>query len=446
MSGDGGKHEAIDDDPRFALVRDIAQTELEGSGEGVFTVERTILSVARAYGLDVGVLVLPVQLLLTARAEQGYATAVVRATPGISRLDRVDALHRLVFEIRAGLPLAEARRQLDALRAAPIPYPTWLRVIGVALFAGGFAPSVVGTAKELGVATLLGLLMGVIVMTFEERRLSPLLPFVGAFVVATVTLTVFGSVSHISGPVLLMLPALFVVLPGDYLSGAVGELAIGRIVPGATRLIWALFLLLQLLIGILVADQITGRGLSSLTESAHTSALPFWVETLGWIPFSIGLAWTFNAPERAIPWMTGLVIGTFLVQRGADLITGELTATIIAGVALGAVATTLSRSPTRPARLLLFLGGFFVLTVGALGLRGLAEVVAGHSDAGVRDLLNLLLLVPTVSLGLMFGYLIAPRRLPAWLSPMRKRPLAGRPTTDEISDEDGTTFGPPFES
>jgi Putative threonine/serine exporter len=105
--------------PRFALVRDIAQTELEGSGEGVFTVERTILSVARAYGLDVEVLVLPVQLLLTARAEQGYATAVVRATPGISRLDRVDALHRLVFEIRAGLPLAAARRQLDALRAAP---------------------------------------------------------------------------------------------------------------------------------------------------------------------------------------------------------------------------------------------------------------------------------------------------------------------------------------
>ena len=131
--------------------------------------------------------------------------------------------------------------------------------------------------------------------------------------------------------------------------------------------------------------------------------------------------------------MTGLVIGTFLVQRGADLITGELTATIIAGVALGAVATTLSRSPTRPARLLLFLGGFFVLTVGALGLRGLAEVIAGQSDAGVRDLLNLLLLVPTVSFGLMLGYLIAPRRLPAWLSPMRKRALAGRPTTDEIS-------------
>ena len=122
----------------------------------MFTVEQTIRLVARAYGLDVGVFVLPAQIMLTAHDSSGHATAVVHATPGISRLDRVDGLHKLVAQIRSGLPVEEARRQLDALRHAPVPYPAWLRVIGVALFAAGFAPSLVATGTEVGVSVAPG--------------------------------------------------------------------------------------------------------------------------------------------------------------------------------------------------------------------------------------------------------------------------------------------------
>ena len=97
-------------------------------------------SVARAYGLDVEVLVLPVQLLLDGPRGAGLRDGGRPGNAGHLAARPRRCSPRLVFEIRAGLPLAEARRQLDALRAAPIPYPTWLRVIGVALFAGGFAP------------------------------------------------------------------------------------------------------------------------------------------------------------------------------------------------------------------------------------------------------------------------------------------------------------------
>ena len=189
------------------------------------------------------------------------------------------------------------------------------------------------------------------------------------------------------------------------------ELALGRFVSGSARLVWSLFILLQLVIGVVLAAQLTGRGLPALTESAPRSSLPFWVVTLGWIPFSVGLTLTFNAPMSALPWITALVLGTFLLPRGADPIAGELFSTLIAAIALGAVATVLSRSPKRPARLLLFIGGFFVLTVGALGLRGLAALIAGNSDAGARDRLNLVILVPTVSLRLTLGYMIVPHWL-----------------------------------
>jgi uncharacterized membrane protein YjjB (DUF3815 family) len=190
-----------------------------------------------------------------------------------------------------------------------------------------------------------------------------------------------------------------------------GELALGRIVPGSTRLIWALFLLIQLLLGILVAAEITGKGVHALSDGSAESNLPFWIVAAGWIPFTIGLAWTFNAPVNAIPWMMPLVLGTFLIQRGADELTGIIASTVVAGIALGFVATILSRPPGRPARLLLFLGGFFVLRVGALGLRGLTALVAGDSTDADKDLLNLVLLVPTIGLSIALGYLLAPRGL-----------------------------------
>jgi uncharacterized membrane protein YjjP (DUF1212 family) len=400
---------ALHDDPRFELVVGVAELELAGSGEGVFTIESTVRAVARAYGLEVGVFVLPAQLMLTVRDGPLHGTAVVSATPGISRLDRVDGLYRLLAEIQAGMPVAEAQRRLDELRTSPIPYPAWLRVIGVGMFAGGFAPSVVADGKEVGVSVVLALIMGVLLVLLEERRLGVLLPSLGAFMVAVVTFTVFDAHLQRSGPVLLMLPALFVVLPGDYLSGAVGELVIGHLVSGTARLTWALFILIQLLVGVLVAAQVTGFDISSLGEGSPVSTLPLWVVASGWIPFTIGLALTFNAPAAAIPWMTPLVVGTFLLQRGIDSFAGQLVSTVLASIALGAVGTLLSRAPKRPPRLLLFLGGFFVLTVGALGLRGLAALAGGHDDDGGRDLLNLLILVPSVSLGLSLGYLIVTR-------------------------------------
>jgi uncharacterized membrane protein YjjP (DUF1212 family) len=418
-TGDGLREEAVGTigkgDPRFRFLIDVAATEIEGSGEGTFTVERTVSDVGSAYGLDVALLVLPAQLVVTAEDESGQATAVVRAAPGISRLDRVDALHRLVEAIRGGLPLEEARRRLDRIRSDRRPYPKWLRVIGVSLFAAGFAPSVVGDWTEVGVSAVLGLVMGLVLIALEDRRQEAVLPFVGALVVTTIALTVFADASGDIGAVPLVVPALFVVLPGDYLSSSMGELALGRIVPGSTRLIWALFLLIQLVLGILVAAEITGKGVESLSDGSAESNLPFWILVAGWIPFTVGLAFTFSAPLSALPWMTPIVIGTFLVQRGADELTGIIASTVIAGVALGFVATILSTPPGRPARLLMFLGGFFVLTVGALGLRGLTDLVAGDTSHADKDLLNLVLLVPTIGLSIALGYLLTPRRLPTWL-------------------------------
>ncbi|NUT44942.1 MAG: threonine/serine exporter family protein [Thermoactinospora sp.] len=388
-----------------ALLTDVARLLLAGSAEGVFVVRESVRRVGAAHGLDADLLVLPDQLVLRIDDGETSTVDVIETMPGLS-LDRLEQAKRLVTEMHAGLSLAEARRRLDPILAAPPPYPWWLRIVGVVLFTACFAPSLVPTWTELLTTVVLGAVMGVLFVAFTGRRWEPLLPLIGSFVIGCLTLTVFADAAYATGPVMLMLPALFIVIPGDYLSAASAELAVGRISAGATRLVWASFILVQIIIGVELAAQATGAGRQALFEASQPGTLPFWFIVLAWIPFTVGLALTFNASLRNVPIMAALTMGTYLLYAGFAKLGGDLVGTLVAGAALGAAATLLSRSPALPPRLELVVGGFFTLTVGSLGLRGVTALIGGHPIVGAQDLFSFLLIVPTVALALLAGFLL----------------------------------------
>jgi uncharacterized membrane protein YjjB (DUF3815 family) len=124
-------------------------------------------------------------------------------------------------------------------------------------------------------------------------------------------------------------------------------------------------------------------------------------------PLHPGIAWTFSASLRNVPLMAALVIGTFLIYSGVITLAGNILGTLLAGTAAGAAASLLARSLRRPPRLELVLGPFFTLTVGSLGLRGVTELASGQALTGAHDLLDFLLIFPTVAFGLIAGYLLA---------------------------------------
>jgi uncharacterized membrane protein YjjB (DUF3815 family) len=275
------------------------------------------------------------------------------------------------------------------------------------LFSAGFAPSVVPTGDEFAVAIALGLVMGLLFVAFTGRSWEPLLPLIGSFIIGCLALTVFRGAAVQVGPVLLMIPALFILIPGDYLSAAASELTVGLVSAGATRLVWAAFLLAEIVIGVEVAAQVTGNGQTALYAGTAPGTLPFWLIVLAWIPFTLGIAWTFGASLRNVPLMTALVIGTFLIYSGCTTLAGNTLGTLLAGTAAGAAASLLARAPGRPPRLELVLGPFFTLTVGSLGLRGVTELASGQALTGAHDLFDFLLIFPTVAFGLIAGYLLA---------------------------------------
>ncbi len=393
----------------FAVVVRVARLALESSGEGVAMLERSVARAASSYGVDVDLVLLPEQVLLTDRASGEVShVAVVRATPGIFRLDQVAALKRLLVAMEQGMEPEEACRRLDEVETSKPRWSAPARVLGVALFAAGFAPSVVATWSEAGAAVLLGLVMGVLVVGAVGRPFEPLLPFFGAFLLTVLGVTVLSGLAERTGVTLMVLPALFIVVPGDTLSAAAAELLGGRLTAGAVRLVFAFFTLGLIVIGIVAATGVTGHG-EALVETLPPPELPYVLVLVGWAVFCLGLVLAFNAETPALLWLVPSVLVTFLLQQGVTRLAGAVVGTLVAGAALGAFANLVSADHRRPPRLILLLGGFFVLTVGGVGLRGATALLGGDVVTGLRNLAEFGLQVPTVALAIAVGVLATER-------------------------------------
>ena len=187
-------------------------------------------------------------------------------------------------------------------------------MIGVALFAAGFARSVVASWGEVGAAALLGIVMGVLLVATQDRPLEALLPFLGAFVITILGITTLSGLAGSTGVTLIVLPALFITVPGDTLSAAAAELLGMRLTAGAARLVFALFTLGLIVIGTAAAAGVTGH-VDYLFETVTAPQLHWMVVILAWVVFCVGLVLAFNAELHVLPWLIPSVIVTFCSSR-----------------------------------------------------------------------------------------------------------------------------------
>lgn len=126
--------------------------------------------------------------------------------------------------------------------------------------------------------------------------------------------------------------------------------------------------------------------------------------------FTAGTVLAFAIPRRMFRPLLLLVYLTVGLQSLVTKAIGETGGTFVAAVVLGAAATALSRRPDRPPGLILMLPGFFTLTVGSPGMRGLTTLAGGHVIAGFTDLLKLVTIVTAIAVGLVTGAALAGRR------------------------------------
>ncbi|GAA2107922.1 threonine/serine exporter family protein [Kitasatospora saccharophila] len=411
---EGAAPEEVSPERVTALLARLAGMLLAASGEGASEVEQTVAQAAAGFGARTSMVLVPDGATLTVVLDGRTSTVAVRAFPDVARLDKVAALKPWAHRVSLGrTPLAEAERRLAAIDGSPAPYPWWLKGLGIVLFSVGFAPLMQPTWYEIGSTAVLGLVTAVLAVAAERwPRLSRVLPLVASAAVSVLVLMVFARTPAHGGAVLLMLPALFYFVPGDLLSAAAVELAAGFLTTGAVRLVYAVFLLLQLYLGVMLGVYATGGDTSAMFDVAAHADLPRWATFLSWVVFTVGTVLSFAVPWRLLPVLLGTVYLTVAVQSGATKLVGEVGGTFLAAAALGALATVVARGPGRPPRMLLALPGFFTLTVGSLGMRGLTSLAGGHPVQGFHDLLSMVTTVVAIAVGLLLGSVLAHRPQP----------------------------------
>ncbi|WP_225801522.1 threonine/serine exporter family protein [Streptomyces sp. NK15101] len=394
------------------FLRELTRFMMTFSGEGAEGVARGVRSVARSYGARAETVLVADGAVLSVTAGDRTLTSTVTAAPDVARLDRAVALKEFVERVRDTRPaLPEAAAGLRRVETLPATVPRWGRGAGIVLFSVGFAPAVQPTWYEIGTTALLAALVATPTVLSDRRpRLARVLPLLAAVLVSLVTLGLLRPGHDHGGPVLIMLPALFFFVPGDLFSAATAELAAGFLTTGAVRLVYALVLLLQLYVGVLIGVAVTGTPTGALFDTAQDADLSRWVLVASWAVFTVGMVLAFGVPWRAAGWVTALVYLSLGAQAAGTALIGEVAGTFVAAMALAVAADLLSRPAGRPPRLVLFLGGFFTLTVGSLGLRAFTSLAGGHVLHGFRDLMDFVTIVTTIAVGLLAGAALVPAR------------------------------------
>ncbi|WP_431837237.1 threonine/serine ThrE exporter family protein [Cellulomonas sp. Y8] len=374
---------------------------MQRAGDAADRVAAILDDVAAVYAASgVRFFVLPTGVFVRIVAGDSTRVDFAPAPNASLRLDQVDALYRLIDDIRhAKLGVAEAVGRLQALLTARPRLPAWLRVAGTSVMVLGLGLLLNPTASALPAYLVLGVLVGVLTLWGERSHaVAVVLPMLTAGVVTWLVFRLSEPVLG-SAPLDIVIPTLVTMLPGAALTMATIELASGSMLSGSARLVYGLERLLLLTFGIALGVEFAGLPGPPQPEVP----LGAWAPWVGVAVFGLGVFLSSAVPPRSLPWLLAVLGVAYGVQAGAGLVLNPLGASFAAGVVVLPVAYAIQQRPSGPPVPVTFLPAFWLLVPGALGLEGVTEIVGADAAAGLGDFLNALLTIVAIAAGVLVG-------------------------------------------
>lgn len=372
------------------------------AGEAVDRVGAILEDVAAAYDArHVRFFVLPTGVFVRLEVGDG---ATIDFAPGSAeqlRLDQVDALYRLIDEIRRREIGADAARaRLDELLASTARFGPVMTILGSAVLTVGLGLILNPTASALPAYPVLGVLCGILAwLSLRSEALALILTVATAFTVSWAAFRFAGPL--LDAPALdIVIPSLVTLLPGAALTIATIELSSGSIISGSTRLVFGLERLLLLTFGIAMGAQVAGLTTDPI---ADPEAIGRWGPWVGVLFLGIGHYLYASAPRRTLGWM----LLTLYIAYGAQVLSGEVLGSLgscfVAGAVIVPVAYAVQAQRNGPPAQVMFLPAFWLLVPGALGLEGVTEIIRSGQGNGIGELLNALLSVVAIAVGILIG-------------------------------------------
>lgn len=427
---------AMVDDATVHLVVDLALRIGEAQlacGAGAADVTATMLGVAEAYGLsqcEVDVIFTSITVCCRRGVEASPVTTTRVVRFRSADYTRLAALDQLVLQIlRSELTADEAYRKLEAVLSSTHAYPRWVATVGWA-----------GMAASL--AVMIGISMGFFDRDFEffgagfglavvaaavtalvdrigrvlNRRSLPYFfqQVVGAGVVTTVTMGLYGVLPGEVSPALVLAAGLTVLLSGLSVVGAAQDAITGFYVTAAGRAFEVALMTTGLVVGVVLALQVGDKLQVDITPPAFLS--PDLDDLMYQVP-AAALAATFfalasYAPPRALlgAGLGGLTsFGVYGLATVASL--GPTASAGLGAIVVGFVGRLVSRRLRLPP-LVMAVAGIAPLLPGLTTYRGLLELTVQDDPAGLLTLFSAAGIGLALAAGVVLGeFLAQPVRL-----------------------------------
>ncbi|HEY5948845.1 MAG TPA: threonine/serine exporter family protein, partial [Kofleriaceae bacterium] len=360
-------------------------------------------------GLQAEVFTTPTAIIMSFGRETELKSRLMRVEGGeldMGKLSKVDALADRVIEHE--ITPEQGMAELDAIIKGPPRFGRLLSTLVHGVTAGALVVFFGGGLWDVALAGAIGLTLGSLAQLIQRSTdQARVFELVGAAFASCAAALVSSTSTKIT-PSIVTLAALVVLLPGLSLTVAMTELATRNLIAGTARLMSAVIVLLELVIGVAVGERVA----HALVHVHQATPVPL-PEYANWIALaasSVGVAILVQAQVRAFGWIIAACVLAYVSTRfGAEWLGGQL-GVLVGAFALGVLANLYARYLDRPAQVV-SVPALLLLVPGGMGFRGMSSLLDRDTLNGVETLFAMFIVATSIVAGqLIAAALVQPRR------------------------------------
>ncbi|WP_422723960.1 threonine/serine ThrE exporter family protein [Hyalangium rubrum] len=394
--------------PAVAFTLRLGQA-LHRYGTPAHRLEEQMRQVSERLGLEARFFSTPTSIFASFGPPEALRTSLIRTEPGAMDLERLTLLDALALEVIQGKLTPEAgAARVEAILAAPTRYGPLITLLCWTVGAAAAARLFGGGPREMGVAALSSLLIGVLEQLTRARPTTArVLEPVAALLASALAVTAASIIGPLSVQVA-TLSGLIVLLPGLGLTVALNELATRNLISGSSRLIGAAMVFLQLAFGVALGGKLAELLPPALPLPAP-EPLPLWTALVALAVAALAVTVLFRARPQDAVWIIllgGLAFGG--ARFGAQGLGPELGA-FVGALLLGMASNALARLRNRPS-VVTIVPGMMLLVPGSLGFRSLESLLARDVLAGVGTAFSMVMVAVAIAAGLLIANALVPSR------------------------------------
>jgi uncharacterized membrane protein YjjP (DUF1212 family) len=371
--------------------------------------EEALKNCCQQLGLQAEVFTAPTALIMSFGAPTELKTRMMRfegSELDLGKLEQVDAVADAVIE--KSISPRDGIDKLQLIFLAPPRFGHGLSTFMHGVSAGALAVFFGGSLEDVAVAAAIGLTLGLLAQyakrSTDQARVFEL---VGA-AFAAFAADVVSSMWHAVTPNLVTVAALIILLPGMSLTVAMSELATRHLIAGTARLMSAVIVLLELVVGVALGERAAAALVT--VHNAVPVPLPVWAPWIALAASSIGIAIVVQAQVRAFGWIMAASAVGYLGNLAGTTSLGPQLGVMLGAFALGVLGNVYARLLKRPAQVVL-VPAVLLLVPGSMGFRGMASLLSHDTLPGVETVFAMFVVAIAIVAGLLIANaVVSPRR------------------------------------